>query len=84
MMNCNKCKHRGSVPGDTHICCKHPYIKNGGLLDILGPFKQLPSSGYNKLNIRLNPHGVNKGWAMWPLNFDPIWVNNCDGYEDKD
>lgn len=30
-----------------------------------------------------NPHGVANGWCYWPYNFDPIWIDTCDGYEEK-
>ena len=36
-----------------------------------------------KLGIKLNPHGVESGWASWPYNFDPVWVDECHGYEEK-
>ena len=35
------------------------------------------------LNIIGNPHGVANGWFFWPANFDPIWLQNCDGYEEQ-
>ena len=30
-----------------------------------------------------DPHGIRKGWFMWPLNFDPTWLVSCDGFSDK-
>ena len=24
--------------------------------------------------LMIDPHGFRKGWAMWPINFDPTWV----------
>jgi hypothetical protein len=27
--------------------------------------------------VKLDPHGVAKGWAAWPIDFDPVWVNEC-------
>jgi len=30
--------------------------------------------------VQLNPHGVKNGWATWPLDFDPIWVEKCSFY----
>jgi len=24
--NCYECKHRGTIPGDAHSCCRHPKI----------------------------------------------------------
>jgi hypothetical protein len=29
-----------------------------------------------------NPHGIKKGWFIWPLNFDPVWLESCDGFSD--
>lgn len=29
--------------------------------------------------VKVNPHGLNNGWAYWPFNFDPIWIESCDG-----
>jgi hypothetical protein len=31
-----------------------------------------------------NYHGVRKGWFLWPLNFDPTWLLNCDGYTPRE
>jgi hypothetical protein len=33
-----------------------------------------------ELGIRGNPHGIRKGWFNWPWNFDPVWLDNCDGF----
>lgn len=27
-----------------------------------------------------HPHGVRKGWFRWPVNFDPVWLLECDGF----
>ncbi len=34
-----------------------------------------------KLNIRGKPQGVRGGWFSWPVDFDPFWLENCDGFE---
>jgi hypothetical protein len=36
-----------------------------------------------KLNIQGDPHGIRSGWFMWPANFDPVWLINCDGFEKR-
>jgi len=23
-------------------------------------------------------------WFIWPVNFDPVWLENCDGFEPKE
>jgi hypothetical protein len=30
------------------------------------------------------PHGICNGWFIWPINFDPVWLENCDGFESKE
>lgn len=30
-----------------------------------------------------NSHGIRNGWFMWPLNFDPTWLESCDGFSDN-
>lgn len=32
-----------------------------------------------------SPHGINEGWFIYPLNFDPIWMTTeCSNYEEQD
>ena len=84
--DCYKCKHRGNVPGDAHSCCLHPKIKD----DPMGTFFAImgigggQSSAADELNIQANAHGVDSGWFCWPMNFDPVWLENCDGFEIKE
>ena len=83
--NCHKCKHRRSIPGDAHSQCAHPDIDEsplGPIMALLGVCDD--SSARHKLGIQANPHGVKMGWFMWPLNFDPCWLENCEGYEEKE
>jgi len=82
--NCHQCIHRGSIPGDAHLCCRHPAIPKHdlmmGLMMIIAgdPGVQI---AMQKLNIRIDEYGFRQGWAYWPYNFDSTWINNCDGYE---
>lgn len=73
---CYSCKYRRNVPGDCHSSCEHPKAGDG----IAGFIKLL--MGENPLNIRANSHGVSSGWFTHPLNFDPVWLENCDGFEE--
>lgn len=89
--NCYECKYRGTVPGDAHSCCKHPSIQTvkddpmGELLATLaGVGRVAPINAKSKtLNIKGAPRGIQRGWFNWPWNFDPIWLENCDGFEKK-
>ena len=87
--NCYKCKYRSKMPGDAHICCKHP--KNGKVMDdpYAGMMAMLASVGRvaptkvdTGLNVKGNPHGIKNGWFNWPFNFDPIWLEACDGFDE--
>lgn len=78
--NCYECKYRGSVPGDTHSCCRYPGNK-AGLLDF---FEEMNICNMLKLRISANEHGIRNGWFFWPCNFDPIWLIRCDGYTPKE
>lgn len=33
--------------------------------------------------VKGDPHGVRNGWFYHPINFDPIWLESCDGFEQK-
>ena len=78
-MGCYKCIYRGKVPGDAHSCCRYPGNKTG-LFDFL---EDDNIENIVKLNISISRHGFNHGWAYWPVNFDPVWINNCDGFTEK-
>ena len=83
--DCYKCQYRGDIPGDAHSCCNHPLVKQdanpfGALVDMLAG-KNMEAA--RKLNIVGHPHGIRRGWFMWPANFDPTWLINCDGFTPK-
>jgi len=94
MNDCYKCIHRGTVPGDQHSCCRHPDLEDattdpiGGLVDMLSGLTSTPPGQptkflqvAKKLEIRANRHGIEKGWFYWPWNFDPVWLENCNGFK---
>jgi len=36
-----------------------------------------------ELNIKVHPYVVAQGWFNFPFNFDPRWLENCDGFEQE-
>ena len=83
--DCYTCKYRGSVPGDAHSRCDHPKVSQGSnsfgaLVDMLSGKN---NSAAWELKIQGNPTGIKNGWFMWPANFDPIWLENCEGWEER-
>jgi hypothetical protein len=69
--DCYKCKNSCDITGDAHKSCSHP------LAMLLGEYAM------TKLNIEYNEHAREKGWFYWPYSFDPIWLNTCNGFENK-
>ena len=88
--NCYKCKYRGSIPGDCHSCCNHPKCKSvsdnqvANILSILGSFRGQVLPFKSGLRVKGNLHGISHGWFNHPLNFDPVWLEECDGFEAKE
>jgi len=92
-LNCWECRHRGRVPGSAHSTCNHPDAKPegdtdpvAGLMAIFasaGRLAPMVGTGIEALEIKLNLHGVANGWANWPWDFDPIWVQNCNGFGER-
>lgn len=31
-----------------------------------------------------NAHGIRSGWFFHPFNFDPVWLESCTGYKQKE
>jgi hypothetical protein len=36
-----------------------------------------------KANVTGNDYGKRSGWFFWPFNFDPTWLEECDGFKEK-
>lgn len=82
--NCYECKHRGGLVGDAHSECKHPRISESDrLITGFALMAGTRSAAMKRLNISGDPHGIRNSWFFWPLNFDPVWLLTCDGFEKK-
>ncbi len=84
---CLSCKYRGNVIGSSHSRCKHPSVAKtarGELLAMLAGSAFVELESARELDIQANPHGVRKGWFNWPYEFDPIWLENCNGFEQSE
>jgi hypothetical protein len=71
--DCYQCKWRRDLSGNTHSRCCHPDLGAGNITKYLDAGK--------RFNIKANQHGVKKGWFQWPFNYDPIWLENCDEFQ---
>ncbi|KKM00813.1 hypothetical protein LCGC14_1800660 [marine sediment metagenome] len=90
--DCYKCEHRGTLPGSEHSKCTHPLVADlvrdplfnlAATLASVGRVAPV-QVGADKLNIRANYHGIKRGWFNWPMNFDPTWLEQCEGFTPKE
>jgi hypothetical protein len=85
--NCYNCMFRGTVPGSAHSSCnalKHIGDKStiAETAIVLGIASVKDEHGNNA--VQMDPIGIRGGWAHWPLDFDPTWVNSCLFYINKE
>ena len=91
--DCYQCKYRGTVPGSVHSKCNvvrerlypelsdsEKYITELGLA--AGAMSLVDNKTKEPL-LKFNQHGVASGWAVWPVNFDPVWLEECRFFEQK-
>jgi hypothetical protein len=88
--NCYNCEYREPCAGSAHSQCKHPSIKKQDpMVELMAIFASVgrvtpPDTVYPKsMHMKFNEYGVRNGWCIFPVNFDPLWIENCDGYKSK-
>jgi hypothetical protein len=37
----------------------------------------------SKAKVKGDSYGKGQGWFLWPFNFDPTWLESCNGFEKK-
>jgi hypothetical protein len=85
--DCYKCQYRADIPGNAHSQCKHPAFEGvnaalGLLATIRASQRGGPIESANKeVTVKGNQHGIRSGWFMHPLNFDPVWLEACNGFK---
>jgi len=76
--NCHQCSFKGEIPGSAHISCNN---EKASLLDLIDVLKG--TQNISKLEITYDPEAVKKGYFLWPIDFDPIWLKKCQGFTEK-
>ena len=81
--SCRNCKYHRQLSGNAHLACLHPFVENFGMAQIF-LFLTIGSQDktINPLEIRANEKGLMNGWFNWPFDFDPVWLENCNGFEE--
>lgn len=84
--NCYKCDYRGTVPGSAHSRCDHPLVgqDSNSFAALVDMFSGGNKEAADKLGIKANARGVRSGWFMWPANFDPVWLESCNGFTENE
>jgi hypothetical protein len=78
---------RDKVPGSAHSSCnvlKHVGDKSAIAESAIALGIASIKDEHGNDAVKLDPHGVRNGWAMWPINFDPVWVDSCLFYINKE
>lgn len=90
MSDCYKCQFRHGVPGSAHSSChglrelaKDPNDPNVITVETLLATGKMKMEVNGQPVIKIDPHGKAKGWAMWPFDFDPIWLSECQLFKEK-
>ena len=89
--NCYECKYRRSLAGDCHSSCAHPKANGGdnplmalmAIFASVGRVAPVMGEGAKGLNVKFSEWGIKQGWCNFPWNFDPVWLESCDGFEKK-
>lgn len=88
--DCFKCKYREDLPGSEHSRCVHPSTKSlddNPMLEMFAIFASVgrvaPMAADTGLNIKGDAYGISNGWFNHPWNFDPTWLENCDGFMEE-
>lgn len=79
--NCYECIHRRELVGDCHSSCAAPRASIAYLMVFAAGKSEFSSP--EGVHIRASTHGVRSGWFMWPINFDPVWLQGCSEYVSK-
>lgn len=72
---CNTCSYVGSVSGNCHSTCNSPLFKGENDKFVV----LLTNISGNRVGPRFNTHAMINGWANWPVEFDPIWMESDCG-----
>lgn len=85
-MQCNKCKFVGNVIGGHRSCNVLNDTKLGMLVATgLAEINISNKDGTNsRPAVQISDWGKSHGWADWPIQFDPIWIDKCEFYTQKE
>lgn len=81
--DCYQCRWMTDLPGDNHKCCMHPdaapTIKGKRFNHY--DYMQARSTAWQALAIEGNDGFEVAARFLWPVDFDPVWLKACKGFE---
>lgn len=86
--NCYNCTHKKKLYNSEHIECTVQNKELSLQTAVISNFSLTPL-GYKNINnkpipiIELNKIGVDGGWCLYPLYFDPRWITSCLLFDEK-
>jgi hypothetical protein len=84
MINCDECRHRSFVPGSAHYTCSVFTNPKQLLLNAVVFLSTGVNPAATALGLTISPHGTEKGWANFPLDYDPVWLEGeCKGFSER-
>lgn len=79
---CHSCQWVRPSPDDTHhrscVCPAGGHLDPAKVMPAVLAMGRMPDDC-----VDTSEHAVKKGWAAWPINFDPIWIKGCLYYDRK-
>ena len=87
LAKCRECKHSHPANGSGHHLECHAIEHEGKRLLVAAAYLDGMVMFVDPWHIEViafDPHGIENGWAMWPINFDPVWLWWCFMLEKKE
>ena len=91
--DCYQCEYHKPLGHKGRIGCFQPKVRGlrrmsseDTMWGILGTLEGLPIAASNLsflFGITINLEGMLKGEFRWPFNYDPTWLEACDGFKQK-
>lgn len=81
--NCYKCTHRESLKYSAHSRC-NAVTKENTMEDIFAYVVASDNRNHPDVRVKGNLTGINNGWFNWPIDFDPVWVDECKFFQEKE
>lgn len=78
-MNCQACRHRRSLPYSHHSSCEA--LPLPAAIKAMALAMHADQTVYRAIGVTISAHGFKHGWACWPVDFDPIWIEDCQYFD---